>query len=381
MKIVICALTIFLVSIFFSCTEDKLKAPTIPPEEERFDLGEARYVQLNPPLDAAHGYNFNEPSDIYVGADNIVYVADTKNNRIVMMDVGGAIMGYSQKILHPEAITQNDSLQLLVVNKTNAIFRIDLNKHNLIIGDTPIDTVYQQTTEPSRQFTGITVHNGFEYYVTVVDTADSSFNFVEFSFIYDFNSNNTLKGPLPLNVNGTGLYSAIVPTGIVSLRERYLDISPPQAKTPAFMFCQKGRTSLLTNNFKVQSVTTTIIEGGVTLIPNTSLIGSDLYDVDRYYFPEDITLDRNGFIFVLDKGRSITDPDTTKPLPGFYRFTSFGNSPLRNKQQGVLGIGSGSNQFNNPKGIAVLPFEEIQIVYVADTGNNRILMFKLSTQL
>ena len=189
MKIVICALTIFLVSIFFSCTEDKLKAPTIPPEEERFDLGEARYVQLNPPLDAAHGYNFNEPSDIYVGADNIVYVADTKNNCIVMMDVGGAIMGYSQKILHPEAITQNDSLQLLVVNKTNAIFRIDLNKHNLIIGDTPIDTVYQQTTEPSRQFTGITVHNGFEYYVTVVDTADSSFNFVEFSFIYDFNGN------------------------------------------------------------------------------------------------------------------------------------------------------------------------------------------------
>jgi len=42
--------------------------------------------------------------------------------------------------------------------------------------------------------------------------------------------------------------------------------------------------------------------------------------------------------------------------------------------------GSGSLEFNKPKGIAATPIAEIdQVVYVADTGNNRIVRFKLST--
>lgn len=374
MKLFIFIFTLAFIWSLLSCTHEKFPLPSVPPAEEQFRPGEARYVQLNPPLDAANGYDFNKPSDVYVGADNLIYVADTGNDRIVMMDVGGAIQGTREGIRHPEAITQDDSLNLLIVNKTNRVFRIDLYNHNHEIWNAPVDTVYRQLTEPSRQFTGISVHNKFEYYVTVVDTADSSLNFIAFSFIYDFNANHTLKGPLPLHVNGTGLYSAIVPTGIVSMRERFLDISS-QETTPAFIFCQKGRTSLLRNNFKVQSVTTTIIEGDIALIPNTGLIGSDIYDVNKFHFPEDVTVDRSGFIFVVDKGRDIADPDTTKPLPGFYRFT-----PSGTQLQSVLGAGAGPRQFNSPKGIAVTPFEEDQIVFVADTGNDRILMFKLSTQ-
>ena len=374
MKIVIWILSVFLISISIYCTQEKFPLPSIPPEKERFDLGEARYVQLNPPLDAAHGYAFNKPSDIYVGADDFVYVADTKNNRIVMMDIGGAIQGYSQTIPHPEAVTQNDSLQLLIVNKSNAVFRIDLYKYNHEIGNAPVEIVYQQLTEPSRQFTGISVHNKSEYYVTVLDTADSSSNTLEFSFIYDFYSNHTWKGPLDLNVNGTGLYSAIVPTGIVSLRERYLDISS-QETTPEFIFCQSGKTSLLRNNFKVQAITIGVSEGAIFLTPKTSFIGTDIYDVNKYFFPEDVAIDHSGFIFVVDKGRDITDPDTTKPAPGFYRFASSGT-----QLQAVLGAGSGAGQFNGPKGIAVTPVGEEQIVYVADTGNDRVLLFRLSTQ-
>jgi DNA-binding beta-propeller fold protein YncE len=378
MKTVVWILFVFLISISIFCTHEKFPLPSIPPEEERFDLGEARYIQLNPPLDAANGYSFNKPSDIYVGADNFVYVADTENNRIAMMDAGGAILGYSQFIPHPEAITQNDSSELLIVNKTNSIFRIDMERYNHEIWNAAIVDTVPQPSEQHRIFTGITVHDKFEYYVTVLDTADSSSNTLEFSFIYDFFANHTLKGPIPLFVNGTGLYSAIVPTGIVSLRERYLDI-PSQETTPEFIFCQSGKTSLLSNNFKVQSVTTFTSEGRVFLTPNTSLIGTDIYDVDKYSFPEDVTIDRSGFIYVVDKGAYTIDdstqmvvPDTTQPPPGFYRFSSGGT-----QLQAVLDDGSGS-QFKMPKGIAVTPFEGI--VYVTDTGNDRILMFRLSTE-
>ncbi|NOX37086.1 MAG: hypothetical protein GXO78_06060 [Calditrichaeota bacterium] len=366
----------FMGLILFGCAHEKLPLPNIPPAEDQYaNVGKETYVQLNPPLDKAHGYDFSKPSDIYLGADNFLYIADTGNDRIVMMDLGGGIQGVSQYIPHPQAITQNDSLQLLIVNKTNAIYRIDLVKYQHRIWEAPVEKVFEQSSEPSRQFTGITVHTGFEYYVTVIDTADSSTNYKEFSFIYDFSGDHTLKGPLPMHVNGTGLYSAIVPTGIVSLRERYLDVSTRAEDTKAFIFTQTGRTRLLRNNFKVQYISSYFFEGSEFLTPNTDLIGTDIYDPNKFYNPEDVAVDRLGFIFVVDEGRKITDPDTTKPLPGFYRF-----SPSGKQLQAVLGLGSGEKQFNGPKGIAVLPFLEDQIVYVADTGNDRILMFQLSTQ-
>ena len=177
-------------------------------------------------------------------------------------------------------------------------------------------------------------------------------------------------------MNGTGLYSAILPTGIVSLRERYLDISSRAEDTKAFIFTQTGRTRLLRNNFKVQYISSYFYEGAEVLTPNTSLIGTDIYDPNKFYNPEDVAVDRLGFIFVVDEGQTPSGSDSLKHPPGFYRF-----APSGKQLQAVLGYGSGERQFNHPKGIAVLPFLEDQIVYVADTGNDRILMFQLSTQL
>lgn len=355
-----------------SCSHDKYPLPSIPETEDRYsNIGKSVYNLVYPIWDVHHGYDFKRPADIYFGVDNFIYVCDTDNNRIVMLDAGGAIQGISQPIPHPEALTQDDSLNLLIVNKTNKIFKIDLYHHQHQIGVAPVETVFTQISEPTRQFTGITVHNGFEYYVTVIDVADSSSNYLEFSFIYDFNANHTLKGPLPLYVNGTGLFSAILPTAIVSYRERYLDISRVSEDSPGFWFTHTGRTSLLFNSFKIQDVTTRTMEGQILLVPNTGYVGSDIYSPDLYWNPEDITLDRQGFIFVVDAG----SPDSTLPAPGFYRF-----SPTGSILQKVLGFGSGDKQFNNPKGIAVSPYLEDQTVYIADTGNNRILLFRLSTQ-
>jgi hypothetical protein len=352
------------------CSHEKTPLPVIPSDDDNGNIGRAVYVQINPPLDAANGYNFNHPSDIYLGADNFLYVCDTGNNRIVMMDVGGAIQGISQPIPHPEAVTQNDSLQLLIVNNTNAVFKIDLFAANHQIGQAPVEKVFEQTSRPTRKFTGISVYNGFEYYVTVIDTADSSTVFKEFSFIYDFNADHTLKGPLPMNVNGTGLFSAIVPTAIVSIRERWLDISSTAEKSPEFYFTHIGRTSQLPpNNFKLQHITTAIREGDVVLVPNTGLIGQDIYSFDNRANLSDVALDRSGFVFVVDAGGSGT-------LPGFYRFSQQGTL-----LQSVVGEGNGEKEFRNPSGIAVLPFLEQQIVFVSDTENNRILRFKLSTDL
>ncbi len=91
-----------------SCEHDKLTLPHIDTEDQNTtSSNEAEYVQLNRVFDAASGYNFNHPADIYYGVDNFIYIADTDNDRIVMLDLGGTIQGYSQTIPHPEAISQN----------------------------------------------------------------------------------------------------------------------------------------------------------------------------------------------------------------------------------------------------------------------------------
>jgi len=367
-----CLLTI---ALWQACSHDKYPLPNIPDTEDRYsNIGKSVYNLVYPIWDRHNGYDFNKPADIYFGVDNFIYVCDTENDRIVMLDAGGTVQGISQRLPHPEALTQDDSLNLLIVNKTNKVFKIDLFHHQHQLAAAPIETVFTQISEPTRQFTGITVHNGFEYYVTVVDVADSNSNFLEFSFIYDFNANHTLKGPLPLYVNGTGLFSAILPTAIISYRERYLDISRTNEDSPGFWFTQTGRTSLLFNSFKIQDVTTRTMEGQIMLIPNTGYIGTDIYDANNFWNPEDIALDRQGFIFIVDAGRPITCADTTLPAPGFYRF-----SPTGGILQKVVGLGTGEKQFNNPKGIAVSPYLDDQTVYVADTDNDRIMLFKLST--
>ncbi len=357
--------------IIFQCSplNDKFTLPNVPETVAGPGLDNVEYILLKN-LDAENGYNFNKPADIYIGADNFIYVADTENDRIVMLDAAGEIQGISQEIENPEAITQNDSLQLLVVNKTNTIFRLDLYKNNHVLANTQIEPVFEWASDPDIQFTGISVHNNFEYYVTVIDIADTA-QVRNSSFIWDFNGNHTRKGPLPLFTEGSGLYTALIPTSIISLRERYLDISSFQEKTPAFLFTQKGKTSLYENFFKVQATTTTIVEGSIIIIPNTSFIGKAISDPNEIFWPEDIAIDRSGFIFVVDKGNS-------SHTASFYRFSTRGDI-----LQKLSGDGNNADDItlNEPKGIAVLPDIEEQIVYLADTGNDRILMFKKSNDL
>jgi sugar lactone lactonase YvrE len=131
---------------------------------------------------------------------------------------------------------------------------------------------------------------------------------------------------------------------------------------------------MLSNSYKVQNVSSYLFEGQYNIKANSGLIGTDIYSTSLYYNPEDIALDREGFIFVVDAGRDTADLDTTKAAPGFYRFSSAGAI-----LQSVIGLGAGEKSFYNPKGIAVSPFKDEQVVYIADTGNNRIMLFKLST--
>ncbi len=95
------------------------------------------------------------------------------------------------------------------------------------------------------------------------------------------------------------------------------------------------------------------------VIPRTD--SSNIYWDGTFGRPEDVAVDEYGNIFVVDSEKN----SVLKFSRNGVRILSFGTE------------GTGEKQFQNPTGIAYAN----KIIYVADTGNNRILRFTLSTDL
>ena len=104
---------------------------------------------------------------------------------------------------------------------------------------------------------------------------------------------------------------------------------------------------------------------------------NNFYDPFRFKNPSDvwISTDASGYIFVLDRD-----------LDSLYQFTRKGyegvNPPANShfKKNIIVsfgGKGDGPYQFNDPEGVCYFN----KIVYVADKGNNRIMRYKLSTDI
>jgi streptogramin lyase len=158
-----------------------------------------------------------------------------------------------------------------------------------------------------------------------------------------FNENDVLVGPLPLIPGGTGFFSVTEPSGIISVRRGSVD----------FIFTQIG------NSFHRAQWITTDAYGFTPKIEQ----GKTFYTPGKFTAPEDITLDDAGNIYVIDAGSDSLYK--FNPAGGEFRSQSFG------------GRGSGERQFHQPSGVAWFN----KVLYVADTGNNRIVRFKLNTDI
>jgi hypothetical protein len=346
------AFCLLLFALHLACGS-KYPLPQVPddPNAGLNVVGDTLYLQLTPVWDAANGYTFKAPQDIYTdkdGLDPFVYVADTGNNRVVMLTTTGKVLG-AVTIPHPTAIAQDRRFNLLVVNNTNLIYKIDLAGANHVIAAARVDTVKDliQLDHPEWQFTGITAYENFRYFVTRTDSTGAA------SMIVSFSADDRYEGTLEPSffANGTGLMATSRPSAITA--ERLSGIS--------FIFAQIGN-----NSFKVQWVTTRADIGFVPkLVPSSDPEEEsvDLFRLGKFRQPEDVAVDRANNLFVIDAGSD-----------SLFRFNSSG---IEDPAVSFGGTGSGKEQFRRPMGVAWAD----KTVYVADTGNHRILRFKLNTEL
>jgi len=347
MKIKYYIFALAMTAMLAACGGEQIPLPA-PPEDitDAIEVvSDTTYLQLRPVWDASNGYDFNRPMDVLLGREPLIYVADTDNNRIAMLDLAGTVLGYSQPIETPVGLTQDSKLNLLAVTSSNKIYRLNLVAAHHQIDQAPVELVFEEVDNPDRRYTGIAAvlknirgRAGIAYYVSATGN-DKRDNQV-LIFPEDF---KVIGNPSPVNLepNGLGILAASIPSGITALRDFSDD----------FIFCMIGQ-----NSFKVQWITPG--EFGFTARFNPD---QDLFEPGKFSQPEDVTVDPQGNIYVVDAH-----------LNHLFKFSSAGD-----EQQSFGDTGSGEKQFREPSGVAFFD----KTLYVADTGNNRIMRFKLSTDV
>ncbi len=338
--------------LFWHCGQ-KIDLP-VPPDEPSTTV--EQFLPFNWGADALQ-VDLNGPEDIFTGLDRLLYVADTGNDRIIMLDKAGRVQGISQPIPNPMAIGQDSFLNLLIVNGTNVVFKIDLVAYRHLISEAPVETLAVGVDNAS--FTGVAAF-GSKGHFYVTDIANDRI------WRYD---GEALK---PIIFQGTGVGTTNAPTGITTFLIPTGNIANV-LDDESFIFTQMKEV------FKIQWI------GGGNVFPpfvpklspsdNVDFFNhfkNDARDGDIDYLPEDVAVDNSGRIYVID---SVAD--------SVFIFNRNGEFLMDRNQIRILsfgGTGDGPTQFRNPKGIAFLDVDDDQVLYVADTGNHRILRFKLSSE-
>jgi len=307
---------------------------------------------------------FNKPQDILVGREPFIYVADTDNDRIVMLNLAGQVMGI-RSIKHPVALAQDYKMNLLVcaqydttingVTTTySAVYKLNMvaaSHHIESAAATMLLPRAADLNQPERTYTGVTVFYDNSFIVsrtgsknTSIYDPDNSILLFYPKSLYNKGEGDTLIGRVPnIDPVSTGLVSANQISSLTAFNKRNVD----------FVVTLIGQNSFKTQWLKY--VVTSIDEKYESEF--TSSDGVDFITPGKFSKPEDVAIDDAGNIYVADAGKD-----------SIYKFNSFGDE---------LQSFGGPDVFNSPYAVAVFN----GAVYVADTNNNRILKFILSTEL
>jgi hypothetical protein len=258
-----------------------------------------------------------------------------------------------------------------------------------------MDTLVHPFMDPSRvvqnrvdandelvEFTGITVlADNSIYLARRGPTNNPSSTILPDNIIFVLDKNGNYKSfTNGLNSYSPGLKSILDVSSICSF------VAPPQSlygiSTSADFLVLQTRSFAEYKALWIKRIENPDV--GTEYVENTDLLDFDttkatgfLYQSNKFTKPTDICYapDETRYIFIVDQAKDSIFQFTSK---GYEGVNAPANSELK-RQINVSfgGRGSGPFQFNQPTGIAYFK----RVLYVADKGNNRIMRYKLSTDL
>jgi len=371
MKILFSISIVIIVFSLIACQEDKYPVESLPQSQAKTSvIAETTYVQQKPDWD---WQGFNMPQAIVVGNESFIYVADTYNDRIVMLDIAGRVIGYSQYIKQPVSLAQDKRLQLLVCASFDtllsghsapttfgALYRLNLPAVNHTISLATPRRVFFEPADSTRRYTAVATLFNNMYYVartgpknalTLIDRDDA---------ILLFSKTDGLITPVTsgFSPDGTGLLSIHYATSLAT--------SSPLSSTKNvdFIFGQIEVPGGVIPLLKVQWIQLTIqgqTEGFASKYPSIDPnIG--ITQINKFMQPRGVVVDPSGNLFVVDSG---TD--------SLYRFNTRG---IEQYSFGGHHDKYGRNLVE-PYGVAFFA----NTIFIADRGSNRICRFKLSIDM
>lgn len=373
------------------------------------------YVALLPFWDG-----FDEPTDVFVGYDELVYVTDSEGLHVLdragrnytTIPLRGAVAVTQDRLLNVYVSARIDTV-ITAVSSSRVWDLPAVYKIRNANGAGPLEfiqTMVHPFMDASRsttasqvgrlndnpdsdenvEITGLATLANNDLYITrrgprnqtgQAVTQDNTVLLMSRTLDPDGNLTDRMRNVSQirtLNPNTPSLLSAIDVSAIASFA------TPPQRdNVPAersFLIAQGNPDREIP--FRVLWVNAVQTPDGLEYRSNPSLLAQDttlassfLYEQDKFRSPSGIAFsgDERAHIFVTD---AVTD--------SLYLFQSngregvnppAGSSATRNINVSFGGTGSGPREFRDPSGVAYFR----RIVYVADKGNNRIARYRLNT--
>ena len=335
--------------------------------------GDTVYVHLNPDWSVAGGIPYNNPQAILMGHEPFIYICDTDNNRIVMLNTAG-IFQYALDltkfgITKPIAIAQDYRLSLIVCAQTvidaipySAVYKInlvDLN-HNIGLADTNNGTLKRILPRavdidlhPNVKYSAVTAFFDNSYDVARTGTQNTSIYdpdnaILRFQYI-DPHNDSFLATVHDIDPLSSGLITANGINCMTSFSKRNLDFIATYDKNVTNATVFKAQWFL---HFESQ-----ITEGYQSAFSFSS--GVAFVHPGRFGAPTGSCIDPSGNIYIADG-----DPGKDS----VFKFSPYGDE---------LQSFGGPGVFSKPAGVAFFD----QTLYVLDSQKNMIRRFILSTDL
>ena len=358
-----------LVVLLLGC-EKKFDITTLPSADLTYSSSDTSYVKK-----AVWSGIFNRPRTVMVGDDQLVYVADTYNNRIIMLNQAGLVLSFSNFVLHPIALAQDSRKDLLVGAETiepttgdtiGVILRFGLVQAAFHLNAAPIDTIWKEPARPRRRFVGIGIILNNEYLVARDGPDNSSVvdpdaRVMRFRYRPDAATRKdsflTSLGELQ---SGAGNAVTFInhPTGLATF-----------SGSGDFVLTQSASGVSYSAIWMFYTKNTDFDGWAPKFDPtNPSQSNIDFISPSRFRNAVGVGIDRiKRDIFIIDDVDGLRDSVVKFNSRGFFKQESFG----------TLSAGA---TLKNPGGAAVYgAAADIYTLFICDTDNNRIVLYRLSS--
>ncbi len=366
-------------------------------------LNEVEYVPLFPFFEqGAAGSSFANPTDVYVGFDELLYVTDETGLHI--LDIAGRPAAHIPIAGGATSVVQDRRLRVYVTARRDTtvngvtwslpvVIRLDdvasgMPRIGRILWH-PFDDESRRFNRPDPvatdldvRFTGVAVLPDNHIYVSRQGPVNERGSILfAHNIVLEFDEEgNSVQAIVQLSPTRESLVSSLFPTDIATF------VQPPQrsfyGSDRHFLLAQSSGPSGVPLRFSALSVRVVETPNGREFQPDAAMIQSafredvsSIYDEFKFGLVSDLTFAADGtnYVFVLDAGDDSLHVFTSQGIEGVAPPPGSSTTGAVNVSFG--GTGDGARQFKSPQGVA--NFE--RIVYVADTGNGRISRYRLNT--